>query len=121
MQFLFGLEFTGSDWRGALEGFWKLNPSRPSVREYAERLIQGVCERRDELDGLVAGALDRWSPERVGRVERNVLRVALFEMRHMPDVPRAVAINEALEIVKRYGADDAVRFVNGVLDRVKEA
>lgn len=121
MQFLFGLDFTGSEWRVALEGFWKLNPSRPSVREYAERLIQGVCDRREELDALLAGALDRWTPDRVGRVERNVLRVALFEMRHMPDVPAAVAINEALEIVKRYGAGDAVRFVNGVLDRLKEA
>jgi N utilization substance protein B len=121
LQFLFGLDFTGYAWDEVVEDFWAVHLTRPSVRRYAERVIRGVCEQRHELDREIADALRNWSPERVGRVERNVLRIALFEMRCIPDVPATVAINEALEVTKRFGADDAPRFVNGVLDRLRKA
>lgn len=121
VQFLFSLAFTQYDWRDAIEGFWEMNPARPTIRQYAERLISGISESLPELDSAIASALENWSPERVGHVERAVLRVALFEMRYVDDVPVSVAINEAIEIVKLYGADDAPRFVNGVLDRLKKA
>lgn len=120
MQFLFGIDFTSYDWREAIETFWRDNPSKNSVRSYADTLIQGVMDHRAELDERISSALDKWSPDRVGRVERNVLRIALFEMCYGGDVPRAVAINEAIEVAKQYGADDAARFVNGVLDRIKD-
>lgn len=119
MQFLFGLDFTGYAWDAAIDGFWAAFPSRPSVKPYAERLIRGVCEHQEGLDRRIAEALDKWSPERVGHVERVVLRIALYEMLHVPDVPATVAINEAIEIAKRFGAEDAPRFVNGVLDRLR--
>lgn len=121
MQFLFGLDFTGYDWQDVLEKFWENNAARKPVRDYAERLIRGVVQRRDELDVLINGALDRWSPERVGRIERNVLRIALYEMRHGEDVPPGVAINEALEVAREFGANDSVSFVNAVLDRLKDS
>ncbi len=121
MQFLFGLDFTQADWRSALNAFWQANPSRPGVKKYAQRVIQGVCSDLEELDNAIAGALHHWSPDRVARVERAILRIALYEMRHVADVPPNVAINEAVEIAKRYGSDDAPRFVNGVLDRLKNA
>lgn len=120
VQFLFGLDFTCYDWREAIEDFWRVNPSRPGVRDYAEKLIAGVIDQRGDLDELIAGSLESWSPDRIGRVERNVLRVALWEMRNAGDVPRAVAINEAIEVAKRFGTDDAPRFINGILDRIKE-
>ena len=120
IAFLFGLDFTQYDWRGAAADFWAAYPSRPGVKRYAELLIGGVVDHREERDAVIAEALENWSPERVGGVERNVLRVAVFEMRHGQDVPRTVAINEAIEVAKRFGADDAPRFVNGVLDRIKE-
>ena len=121
VQFLFGLDFTGYDWRAALDGFWESNPSRPGVKRYAKRLIRGVIEHSDELDEAIAQALEHWSPDRVARVEHNVLRVAVFEMLHCEDVPDSVAINEAIEVAKRFGADDAARFVNGVLDRAMKS
>ncbi|GMU93966.1 MAG: hypothetical protein AMXMBFR4_30240 [Candidatus Hydrogenedentota bacterium] len=120
MQFLFGIDFTSYEWRDAIERFWRDNPSKNSVRSYADSLIQGVMDHRAELDERISSALDKWAPDRVGRVERNVLRIALFEMCYKGDVPRAVAINEAIEVAKQYGADDAGRFVNGVLDRIKD-
>jgi len=120
MQFLFGLDFTQYEWRSNIEGFWSAHPSRPGVRRYAEGLVRGVVENCGVLDEAIAGALENWAPERVGRVERNVLRVALYEMGFVADVPRNVAMNEAIEIARSYGGDDAPRFVNGVLDRLKE-
>lgn len=120
VQFLFGLDFTNYEWDSAITDFWAVNPSRPSVREYAEELVRGVITRREDLDQAIASAVEHWAPERVGCLERNVLRIALYEMRYAPDVPQNVAINEAVEVAKRYGSDDAPRFVNGVLDRLKE-
>jgi len=120
LQFLFGIEFTKYQWEPVIDAFWKTNPSRPGVKRYARWLIQGVMENLGALDADIERTVDNWSPERIGRVERNVLRIALYEMRHAADVPSSVAINEAIEIVKRFGADDAPRFINGVLDRLKE-
>jgi len=120
VQFLFGLDFTQYDWTAAVDDFWAANPSRPGVRRYGTKLIQGVMANIETLNNAIADALANWSPERVGYVERNVLRVALYEMRYAEDVPDNVAINEAIEIAKRYGGDDAPRFVNGILDRLKE-
>lgn len=118
LQFLFGLDFTQYEWRSVLDAFWTENPSSPAARAYAEQLIQGVFEHLPELDAAIESVSERWAPGRIGRIERNILRVALFEMRHRDDVPTNVAINEALEVAKRYGSDDAPRFVNGILDRL---
>jgi N utilization substance protein B len=116
---LFGLDFTQYDWEQAIGEYWVVNQTRASVKDYAELLIRGVMAERIALDTEIDSALDHWSPDRVGHVERNVLRLALYEMRHAEDVPQAVAINEAIEVTKRYGSDEAPGFVNGVLDKLK--
>lgn len=120
MQFLHAGDRSPEGWESALDTFWETFPSKPGVRQYARTLIAGVIEHRDELDKQIASALKNWTPERVGRIERNLLRIGLFEMAYCEDVPNKVAINEAIEIAKSYGADDAPRFINGVLDRLKE-
>lgn len=119
LQFLFGLDFTRYAWDDAMEEFWQSNPTGASARKYAESLIGGVAEHQAELDAAIENSLENWSLDRVGSVERNVIRVALFEM-WRGGVPETVAINEAIEVAKRYGADDSARFVNGVLDRLKQ-
>ncbi len=119
VQFLFGLEFTEYGWQSAIEAFWEANPARPAAIEYAERLIQGVVDHGAELDASIESVLEQWSLQRVGRIERNVMRVALYEMRYC-GVPAKVAINEAIELARAYGPDEAPAFVNGVLDRLKE-
>lgn len=119
VQFLFGLDFTSYDWREVIADFWRVNPSRPGVRDYAEKLIAGVIDQRADLDNAIAATLETWSPDRIGRVERNVLRVAAWEMLYAGDVPRNVAINEAIEVAKRFGTDDAPRFINGILDKIQ--
>lgn len=118
LQFLFGLDFSNYNWEDAIEFFWDTELTRPSVKAYALTLIQGICERREDLDLEIDRAIDRWSPDRVGRIERNVLRIALFEMKYQEDVPSPVAINEAIELAKNFGSNEAPRFVNGVLDKL---
>lgn len=118
LEFLFGIDFTRYAWRDALPAFWEANPCGRSARAYAEQLIQGVSEHKAEIDDAIKANLENWRPERVGAVERNILRVALFEILYGGgEVPAKVAVNEAIELAKRYGGDDAPRFVNGVLDR----
>ncbi len=120
VQFLYGLDFTEYDWTTAIDDFWASASARPTAKAYAEYLIEGIMQHREALDAEITGAFANWRPERVGRVEHNILRVALFELRYAEDVPAKVAINEAIEIAKRFGNDEAPRFINGVLDRLKE-
>lgn len=118
LEFLYGLSHTGGDWRDALPDFWETFVTRDSSREYAELLIEGVVDQRAELDAAINSALTGWTPERVGRIERTILQIALFEMRYRPDVPAKVAINEAIELAKEYVTNESAGFVNAVLDRL---
>ena len=127
VQFLYGLDFTEYDWESALDDFWASMTGAPDdcaavgseARAYAAKLIEGIMQHRAALDTEITGALANWAPERVGRIERNILRVALFELRHASDVPQKAVINEAIEIAKRFGNNEAPRFINGGLDRLK--
>ncbi|HRZ16490.1 MAG TPA: transcription antitermination factor NusB [Candidatus Hydrogenedentes bacterium] len=145
LLYLFGLDFDAGAWPGGFPEFWKSDPLKtagesleegeefafsPSgggpargggARDYAERLAGAVLQDREALDALIRRAVDKWAPDRVGRVEWIILRIGLCEMRSMPDVPPQVAINEAVNLAKRFGAAESSRFVNGVLDRIRIA
>ena len=88
------------------------------AKAFAERLVAGVVEHRANIDERIATASRNWRVERMGRVDRNVLRLAIYEMTLAREVPAKVALNEAIEIAKRYGAQETPAFINGVLDRV---
>jgi N utilization substance protein B len=119
LQFLFSHDLnTRLDDRDA-EAFWVLRRTSPSVRAFAEELIAGVGAQQQKLDLLIAPALDNFDIERVSAVERNILRIALFEMLNLQEIPAAVTINEAIEIAKRFGGNESGRFINGVLDRIR--
>ncbi len=90
------------------------------ARGFAERLVRGVRERLGEIDALLARASKNWRLERMARVDRNLLRLALWELKWSSDVPAMVAINEAIEIAKRFGTSESPAFVNGILDRCLE-
>jgi len=88
------------------------------ARGFASRLIEGVMSNREMLDGLISSAAANWELHRMGAVDRNILRIAAFEIEKCDDVPPVAAVNEALEIAKRFGDRESSRFVNGVLDRL---
>lgn len=118
LEFLFGVDFTEYEWDRAREMFWEDVQVRPTVRAYFDTLIDGIQAHNETMNNLMLGAIEGWNPERIGSVERAAIRIGLFEMLHQDDVPPTVAINEAIELAKKYGAPEAPRFVNGVLDRV---
>jgi N utilization substance protein B len=83
---------------------------------YAARLFEGTVEHRDEIDELIRSKAEHWRLERMPAVDRNILRLAVFEFLYQEDVPQLVIINEAIELAKRFGSEDSSRFVNGLLD-----
>lgn len=119
VQFLFQRDINTGDLEEALAQFWVDNEVGKRVREFAESIIRGVELRRDELDRILQSCAEHWDVRRMGGVDRNVMRVALFEMLYRPDIPPAVSINEAVELAKELSSDESGRFVNGILDRAR--
>lgn len=119
VQFLFQRDINTGDLDDALKQFWSDHPVSAKVRSFAEDLIRGVEAHREGLDRRLQGYADHWDLHRMGGVDRNVMRVALFEMMHRPDIPPVVSINEAVELAKELSSDESGRFVNGILDRAR--
>ncbi|HMC93289.1 MAG TPA: transcription antitermination factor NusB [Polyangia bacterium] len=92
-------------------------PAPAIDRALIEELVRGVSDHHAELDELLTGLSRNWRVERMGIVERNVIRIALYELKYAENVPVAVILNEAVELAKRYGAAEGGAFVNGLLDR----
>jgi N utilization substance protein B len=90
-----------------------------ATRLFSEPLIRGTLERRPELDAIIKKYAVNWDLHRMAAVDRNVLRLAIFEMLHREDIPPIVSINEAVDIAKKFSTQDSGKFVNGILDRVK--
>jgi len=86
---------------------------------YLKQLIFGTIEHLNDIDSIITSNLENWTLDRLGNVDRNLLRLAVYEMKYMADVPHSVAINEAIEIAKQYGDDQSSKFINGVLSKVK--
>ncbi|HEY0637428.1 MAG TPA: transcription antitermination factor NusB [Pseudonocardiaceae bacterium] len=91
------------------------SPDVPPINDYTVRLVEGVVEYREEIDKLIADHAEGWSLQRMPAVDRAVLRLGAYELLWMPDVPDAVAIDEAVELAKLLSTDDSPRFVNGIL------
>jgi N utilization substance protein B len=89
-----------------------------AARKFAEELVRGCAASRERIDETIRGASRHWRLERMARVDRNVLRLAVHELIDRPDIPPNVTLNEAVELAKRYGDEGSRAFVNGILDRV---
>jgi transcription antitermination protein NusB len=101
--------------------FWREhNATQEDVRGFAEDLFRVATDRTTEIDGLVERHAEHWRMDRMATVDRNVLRSAVAELMGFPDTPRAVVINEALEIARKFSSPESVQFINGVLDSVSK-
>ncbi len=94
-------------------------PEESAVRLFAEPLIRGTLEYRDEADEVIKKHAKNWELHRIAAVDRNILRLAIYEMLHREDIPPVVSINEAVDIAKKFSTQDSGKFVNGILDKVK--
>jgi N utilization substance protein B len=119
LKLLYALEITGAEVQEVLAAPWVEQMVPPDVWDFTTTLVTGVMAHGSDIDVLIQTWSAHWSLSRIGLVERNLLRLAIYELLYMPDIPPNVTINEAVEIAKRYGAEDAWLFINGILDRIK--
>ncbi len=118
LQMLFENDIAGTDPEEMFRRFADLESAPEGVRSFAEHLVSGTLKHRDDLDALISKQADNWRVARMPVVDRNILRLALFELLHEPETPHPVVIDEALEIAKRFSTPRSSQFINGVLDGV---
>lgn len=118
LQTLYAQEVSGTDWKAAFDDNVERRKPSEEVVEYAARLVANVMDEKAGLDTMIGDRLENWALERVSVVDLTILRIALSELLHCPEVPSSVIMNEAIEIAQKFSSADAGRFVNGVLDRL---
>lgn len=119
LQLLYMWEFHRQLDHAGREAFWlDRGQEEPAIREFATVLVCGVVAEIERVDELIRGASLNWRIDRMATVDRNILRLATFEMMAVEDTPLKVILNEAIELSKRYGSEDSSAFVNGVLDKI---
>lgn len=135
VQFLYHLDLRGPEALGDLDAFLDAAEAEAredskgaaprvarrdaELREFAVRLIEGTRRHRDDADKILAGVTRNWDLKRMAAVDRNVLRMAIYEMLHCADIPPKVTINEAIELGKRFSTGNSGAFINGILDRIR--
>ncbi len=129
LQALFQMDLAGVDAEEALDFAWRTgvaNAETPSPeadsesRDFSRELVTGVNRFREEIDQQIDANSLHWRLERMARVDRNILRLAVFELLHRADIPKRVTLNEAIELAKTYGSEESSAFVNGILDKVAQ-
>jgi len=121
VQCLYQWEVTRHEPEIIFAGYWESTGAADAeVRLFAERLVNGVVERVEEIDVMISAQTSHWRVERLGLVEKSILRLGAFELLSGGEAPPAVVIDEAVELAKRFGGPESVPFVNGVLDGIKE-
>ena len=125
VQFLYQFDVNRRPVDELLLAFWKLRSgpgkaeASPKTRTFTEELVKGVTAHLPEIDAFITKFTANYDIHRIAVVDRNILRVGIYEMLHCDDVPPVVAINEAIEVAKKFGSEESGRFVNGILDRMR--
>ncbi|MET0344382.1 MAG: transcription antitermination factor NusB [Polyangiales bacterium] len=118
LQVLFAVDLAGGTLAQAEQLHWSFLAASVEGKGFAHEVIAKYGEHADEIDAMIRKVSEHWRLERMPRVDRNILRLSTCELMFMPDVPRKVTLNEAVELAKRYGGEGSPGFVNGVLDRI---
>jgi N utilization substance protein B len=118
LQVLYQLDIDPQDPKKVIALHWENFQPSEQAREFCLRLVEGVLQNRKEIDPLIEENSENWTLKRMAVVDRNILRLAAFELRYCPDIPFRVTLNEAIELAKKFGADDSGAFINGILDKI---
>jgi N utilization substance protein B len=119
IQVLYQVDMAQSDLAEALRLFCEHFKAPQSIRDFAFELARGTHEHREEIDNLIKRFSENWRLERMPTVDRNILRLAIYELLYRSDIPAKVSINEAVDLGKKYGSEDSGPFINGILDRIR--
>lgn len=120
LEMLYQLDMTDGDVKDITAAQFEEKNLAKDSRGFIVRLVNGVWEHRNEIDKLIETNAENWSVYRITLIDRNILRLAVFEMVYCPDIPFKVAIDEAIELGKIYGAEDSGAFINGILDKIAQ-
>jgi len=119
LQLLYTQEMNPESLEENLESFHSMHPGLdPEIKSYMEKLVRGTLEKKDELDKIIVKYADNWQLDRMATIDRNILRFGTFELLFVDEIPPKVAINEAVNIAKKFSQVDSGKFVNGVLDKI---
>ncbi len=120
LQMLYQADASGTPIGEILSQFWAERDASEEVRAFAVRLALGTEAALAEIDAILSQSLEHWRLDRLAIVDRNILRLAVYEFLHEPETPRIVVIDEAIEVAKRFGGEDSSQFTNGILDAVRK-
>jgi N utilization substance protein B len=118
LQILYGMDVSGEDAERAIKRYWATLGAGEEPSDFANSLVRGCTAQREAIDDIIARTSQHWRVERMAKVDRNILRLGTYELKSVPDVPRNVTLDEAVELAKRYGDAESPAFVNGVLDHI---
>jgi len=121
LQVLYQIDLAGLEPAPALELFCEHFEAGKKSMPYTRQLVLGVFDNRLEFDAMIARHAKNWRPERMSIIDRNILRLALYEFCYQSDVPERVVINEAIEVAKRFGNEESGPFINGILDAIRKS
>ncbi|MBE0461554.1 MAG: transcription antitermination factor NusB [Candidatus Aminicenantes bacterium] len=120
LQILFQIEFDSSSLEKILDSYWETRAHSEEVKSYSTWLIEGILSHKDEIDRIIQSVSEHWRVPRMAIIDRNILRMAVFELLYEENVVPAIVINEAIEIAKKYSGEQAGTFVNGILDAIRK-
>lgn len=116
LKVLYALDVINRDVEGAIDLFWANFDAPDDARAFSSLLIEGTWQKRESLDELISQHSENWSLSRMARVDRNILRMAVYELLFCDDIPPKVTLNEAIDLGKIYGSENSGSFINGILD-----
>jgi len=118
LQVLYQIEMIEGDAEENFNLFWQHFAPSDELKEFSQKIVNGVCQHKEEIDTLIEKHSEHWRLKRMTIVDKNILRSAIFELMFCPDVPTKVVLNEAIELGKRFSSEKSGSFINGILDRV---
>jgi N utilization substance protein B len=120
LRILFRLEFENKHIAKALDHYWESKKASEEIKEYSTWLVNGIISDQAKIDNIIQQVSEHWRISRMALVDRNILRMAVFELLYEENIAPAIVINEAIEIAKKYSGDEAATFVNGILDAIRK-
>jgi transcription antitermination protein NusB len=118
LQVLYQLDIDPQDPKKVVAFHWENFQPSEQAREFCLRLVEGALQNQKDIDRLIEENSENWTLKRMAVVDRNILRLATFELRYCPDIPFKVTLDEAIELAKKFGSDDSGAFINGILDKI---
>jgi len=118
LQMLFQFDMAGNPPDTIVETFEDLQKSKPNTREFAVKIFRGTVDHMQEIDDMIQQQADNWRLSRMAVVDRNIIRMSIYEFMHETDTPKLVIIDEAIEIAKKFGTQKSSQFINGILDGI---